>query len=253
MKFRRNIPNLITCLNLFCGVLAVYFLYSGALLYAVLMTGMAAFFDFADGFVARLLHVKSDMGKQLDSLADVVSFGLVPGVAVFVLLGMSLKAWDYGLPGFTPFLGFVIPLFAAWRLAKFNIDPRQTQDFIGLPTPATGLLVMSLLPQISHFGLSPIFPFNDYLFFFIVHPAVLIVLTVTLCWLMVSEIRLFSLKFVAGGWKSNRLRWVFICVSLALGALFWFTAVPVIIFLYVIISLLFHHKNTIVHEIQSRN
>ena len=168
MKLRSNIANYITSLNLLCGCVAIYYLYQGEYMTAVYLILAAAVFDFADGFVARLLHVKSALGVQLDSLADVISFGLAPGVAMFQLLKMSLTVWDFDLPEFTPFIAFLIPLFSAWRLAKFNIDEGQTDHFLGLPTPANGLVIMSFLPVAGQKMQAPLFPYNDFMFFLFV-------------------------------------------------------------------------------------
>lgn len=248
MKIKNNIPNFITSLNLLCGCLSVCFLFQGAFMYAVYAIIAAAIFDFIDGFAARLLHTSSELGKQLDSLADVISFGLAPGVAVFQMLQLSLKVWNYNLPEFILYFAFIIPLFSAWRLAKFNIDERQHESFIGLPTPANALLIFSLLPLISHKGLSPLFPFNDYLFFFILHPAVLLGGSLLFSILLVSNIPLFALKFKGFSWQKNRIRYIFIIISVLLAVLFYFVAVPFIVILYILISIITNHKKT-THEI----
>ncbi|MEI6766011.1 MAG: CDP-alcohol phosphatidyltransferase family protein [Bacteroidota bacterium] len=242
MWLKRNIPNFLTCMNLVCGCVAIHFLYGGHLVTATWLVLAAAAFDFSDGFVARLLHVKSEIGKQLDSLADVISFGLAPGVAMFMLLQLSLSAWPVGLPSYTPFLAFIIPAFSAVRLAIFNVDERQTSSFRGLPTPANGILIMSLLPLISKQYLSPLFPWNDYLFFFILHPAILISGTLLLSFLLVSNVPLFAMKFSGFGWKGNQLRYIFIITSLVLIVLFYFVAVPMVILLYIVLSL-FQYKS----------
>lgn len=237
MWLKRNIPNFLTCMNLVCGCLAIHSLYSGALVQATWLVLIAAAFDFSDGFAARLLHVKSEIGKQLDSLADVISFGLVPGVAMFLLLQNGIVKWQMDLPKYTPFLAFMIPVFSAIRLAKFNIDEKQTVSFRGLPTPANGILIMSLLPLVSKRYLSPLFPFNDYLFFFIHHPAVLITGIFVLSFLLVSNIPLFAMKFTGFGWKGNQVRYIFIIIAVVLIALFYFVAVPFVILLYIVLSL----------------
>jgi CDP-diacylglycerol---serine O-phosphatidyltransferase len=253
MKLRSNIANYITSLNLLCGSVAIYYLYQGEYMTAVYLILAAAIFDFADGFVARLLHVKSDIGVQLDSLADMISFGLAPGVAMFQLLKMSLTVWDFGLPEYTPFIAFLIPLFSAWRLAKFNIDERQTDHFIGLATPANALVIISFLPMASHKFMSALFPWNDYMFFMVTHPFVLIAATISLSYLLVSNIPLMAMKFKSFGWKENRIRYIFIITSLVLILLFYFVAVPFIIILYIVLSLIdFTNKNKQEkHEIQS--
>ena len=249
-KIRSNIANYITSLNLVCGSVTIYYLYQGDFMTAVYLILAAAVFDFADGFVARLLHVKSDIGVQLDSLADMVSFGLAPGVAMFQLLTLSLHVWKLNLPEYTPFLAFIIPVFSAWRLAKFNIDTRQTDHFIGLPTPANALVIFSFLPMVSRKLESPLFPFNDYLFFFLTHPAFLIPVTLILSYLLVSEMPLIAMKFKSFKWSDNRIRYIFIIASLALISLFYFVAIPFIIILYIVLSLIDFIKKR-KHEIQS--
>jgi CDP-diacylglycerol--serine O-phosphatidyltransferase len=220
---------------------------------AVYLILAAAVFDFADGFVARLLHVKSPLGVQLDSLADVISFGLVPGVAMFQLLNISMHIWNFNLPSYTPFIAFMIPVFSAWRLAKFNIDERQTDHFIGLPTPANALVIMSFLPMASHKLEAPLFPYPDYMFYMVTHPFVLIAATISLSYLLVSEIPLFAMKFKTFRWKENRIRYIFIITSLILILLFYFVAVPIIIILYIVLSLIdfFNKSKQEKHEIQS--
>ena len=250
MKIRSNIANYITCLNLLCGSIAVYYLYQGDFMTSVFLILAAAVFDFADGFVARLLHVKSDLGTQFDSLADVISFGLAPGVAMFQLLTLSLHGGKFNLPEFTPFIAFIIPIFSAWRLAKFNIDVRQTDHFIGLPTPANALVIFSFLPIVSQKMESPLFPWDDTLFTIITHPIFLISATLLLSFLLVSELPLIAMKFKSFKWKENQIRYVFIIVSLTLILLFYFVAIPFIIILYIVLSLIdFFNKRT--HEIQS--
>jgi len=244
MKIRSNIANYITCLNLLCGSIAIYYLFQRDFMTAVYLVLAAAVFDFADGFVARLLHVKSPLGVQLDSLADMISFGLVPGVAMFQLLNMSMHIWNFGLPSFTPFIAFIIPVFSAWRLAKFNIDERQTDHFIGLPTPANALVIMSFLPVASHKLQSPLFPYHDYLFYLVTHPFVLIAATLSLSYLLVSNIPLIAMKFKSFTWKENRIRYIFIITSLVLILLFYFVAIPFIIILYIVLSLIDYYNKS---------
>lgn len=238
MGIKKHLPNAITCMNLMCGVLSIHFAYTGSLKWSGLLIFAAAVFDFADGFVARMLHVKSELGKQLDSLSDVVSFGVAPGVIMFQLLMLGNTAWETGLTVWIGLVALLLPLCAALRLAKFNIDTRQTESFIGLPTPAMGLLVASLGVLIFRDLESPLCPFNDYVVFFVLHPAVLIATTLVFSLLMVSNLRLFAMKFTSYGWKPNKLRYGFILLSFLLLLLFFFTAIPLIIVLYVVLSLL---------------
>ncbi|MEI6123023.1 MAG: CDP-diacylglycerol--serine O-phosphatidyltransferase [Bacteroidota bacterium] len=235
---RKNIANYITCLNLLCGCVAIYYLYRGDFITGVFLILAAAVFDFADGFVARLLHVKSPIGLQLDSLADVVSFGVAPGVAMFQLITFGMHVWNFNLPSYTPFIAFIIPVFSAWRLAKFNIDERQTDHFIGLPTPANALVIMSFLPLVARKFQSPLFPFNDYVFYFITNPLVLIAAAITLSYLLVSNLPLFAMKFKTFGWRTNKIRYSFIIASVVLISLFYFVAIHFVIILYILLSLI---------------
>jgi CDP-diacylglycerol--serine O-phosphatidyltransferase len=235
---KRHLPNALTCVNLLCGCIALTFIFGGNLVVAAYFVGIAAVADFFDGLVARALRVSSPIGKDLDSLADMVSFGVVPGAIIYQLLtGASAHAdTHYGyLPnaqaGFYPlaYLGFIVSIFSALRLAKFNNDTRQTTSFIGLPTPACTLVVASL-PLILA---SDTFGLKD----FILNPLVLIGLTVLLSGLLVAELPLFALKFKNLQWRGNRRRFIF--VGLALGLVLWLKAagVPLAVLLYVLLSI----------------
>ena len=230
---KKYIPNSITCLNLFCGCLAIYFSFSNNLVYAAYLVGLAALFDFLDGMLARVLKAYSEIGKQLDSLADMVSFGVVPGVMMFHLIAGSISGQTtyLGLPATVfPFLGFIITIFSALRLAKFNIDTRQTTSFIGMPTPACSIFVSSLPLILSNdsFNASSI----------ILNPGVLAGLTLLLSYLLVAEIPLFALKFKNLSWKDNSIRFIFVLIAAALGIALNFTAIPFIIALYILLSIL---------------
>ena len=230
---KKHLPNAITCLNLFSGCLAIYFAFHGNLVYAAYMVGIAAVLDFMDGMLARLLKAYSEIGKQLDSLADMVSFGVVPGVIMFHLISISLagESTFLGLsPSIFPFIGFVITIFSALRLAKFNIDTRQTTSFIGMPTPACSIFV-SALPLIlanDAFGVSEL----------ILNPYLLGALALLLSYLLIAEIPLFALKFKNLTWKDNSVRFIFLIMSVALIALFQFVAIPFVIALYILLSIL---------------
>ncbi len=226
---KKHIPNAITCLNLFTGCLALYFAFRGELVYSAYLIGIAAIFDFLDGMVARILGAYSEIGKQLDSLADMVSFGVVPGTIMFSLLSKSGQS-VLGIPAdILPFFGFLITIFSALRLAKFNIDTRQTTSFIGLPTPACSLFVGSL-PLILAGG--------SLLYFeFILNPYLLLALTVILSYLLVAELPLFALKFKSLRWKDNEVRFIFLGISVILLALVKFAAIPLIIVLYILLSI----------------
>ncbi|WP_162054991.1 CDP-diacylglycerol--serine O-phosphatidyltransferase [Pontibacter pamirensis] len=224
----KHIPNAITCLNLFSGCLALYFAFHGELVTAAYLVGLAAVFDYLDGMVARVMKAYSEIGKQLDSLADMVSFGVVPGTIMFILLQRS-EAAVLGIPmDVVAFSGFLITIFSALRLAKFNIDTRQTTSFIGLPTPACTLFVASLPLILEHGTLTH----SEV----ILNPWVLLVLTVLLSFLLVAELPLFALKFTNLSWQDNSLRFIFIGLSVILLALLKFAAIPLIIVLYVLLS-----------------
>ena len=249
--FLRFIPNLLTLLNLICGALSIHFFYHGFFMQGFWLVMIALLFDFSDGFAARLLNARSDIGRELDSLADVISFGLAPGVAMFHLVSLGQEVYHHPLPSFVPFVAFLIPAFSALRLARFNIDRRQTSYFIGLPTPANALLIVSLFPLITRDHLSPLFPLNDYLFYFVLNPWLLTSATILPSVLLLFPVKLFSLKFHTYGWKDNRHRYLFLGLSAILAGLFWFTALPFIILLYFIISLLspFAFKHLENHEV----
>ncbi|PCH52769.1 MAG: phosphatidylserine synthase [Flavobacteriaceae bacterium] len=245
MTFKKHIPNLITLLNLLSGTIAVLFAVHNDLVMASYFVFLGIIFDFFDGFVARILNVQGELGKQLDSLADVVTSGVVPGIVMYQLLFNALhKQWlnnlsceignwiifdEYHLH-WIPFIGLIITLAAAYRLAKFNIDERQTSSFIGLPTPAATMVVLSL-PLILAFssnGLANNMIGNVWF---------LIGLTLALSYLMNAEIPLFSLKFKDYSWKNNKVKLVFIGLSVILSILLQFVAIPLVITVYILISL----------------
>ncbi|MBD5194282.1 MAG: CDP-diacylglycerol--serine O-phosphatidyltransferase [Bacteroidales bacterium] len=202
----RNIPNTITCMNLSAGVMAILCAAMGdktlwgmeAYNWAYIFIGIAAVADFLDGFAARLLHAYSELGKQLDSLCDMVSFGVAPAVIMYYCLE------TLGEPAWTRWLVFLIPVCGALRLAKFNIDTRQSTSFIGLPIPANAIFWIGY-SALCYAG-SP-----SLAQWFWVIPAIVIE-----SWLMVSPIHLFSLKFKTWGWKENQWRWLLILTAVFL-------------------------------------
>jgi CDP-diacylglycerol--serine O-phosphatidyltransferase len=240
---KRHLPNALTCLNLLCGCIALTFIFGGNLVLAAYFVGIAAVADFFDGLVARALRVSSPIGKDLDSLADMVSFGVVPGAIIFQLMSKSVAHYisvsgdvdfaNFAMPdilrGILPLCGFIVTVFSALRLAKFNNDTRQTTSFIGLPTPACTLVVASLPLILANdtFNLKEI----------IRNPWLLLGLTVLLSGLLVAELPLFALKFKNLRWVGNRRRFIF--VGLALGLVLWLKAagVPVAVLLYVLLSI----------------
>ena len=243
---KKHIPNIITSLNLLCGCIAILFAVSGDLVAAsyFVLTGM--FFDFFDGLAARLLHVQSKIGLQLDSLADMVTFGVVPGIIMFQLLNKATTTrlletrfedyetmlWYGESMSFIPFIGLIIVIASAYRLAKFNVDSRQTDSFIGLPTPANTLLILSL-PLIYEFQYTELVEsilFNKWF---------LIGLAIFSSILLNAELPLFALKFKTWDFKSNKLRYVFLALSLVAIIALKFIAIPVIIALYILLSLFY--------------
>lgn len=242
MKIKEHIPNAITCGNLFCGCLGIVFAFQGNLMWTCYLAGIAAVLDFFDGFAARLLHVKSEIGKQLDSLADMVTFGFLPGVVMYFMIlksttGNTEKVFMMEenaetFPHWLIYASFIITIFSALRLAKFNIDTRQTELFIGLPTPANTLLICSL-PLIEHFQSQ----IGDYNILESIHnPWFLLGLSVLSAYLMVAELPLFSFKFKNFKWSDNKIRYLFIFLAMVLLILFQFVAIPFVIFLYILLS-----------------
>jgi len=232
MKMKKHIPNFITSLNLLSGCVGIGLAFGGDLINASYFIGIAAIFDFLDGIAARLLNARSEFGKQLDSLADLISFGVLPGIILFCLLS-NVFANEEGFVMYLPFLAFLIPLFSALRLAKFNIDDRQTENFIGLPTPANALFITSIPLIIIHQTEKDSFIAN-----FFSNPGLIIVLIFLLSFLLVAPIPLFSLKFKDLSWSKNYIRYIFIFISLILFIVLFFPAIPIIIFLYILLSII---------------
>lgn len=231
MNIKKHIPNAITCGNLLCGCLAVVAIFEGNLFTASYLVGLAAVLDFLDGFTARMLKVTSPIGKDLDSLADMVTFGLVPGILMFKLSGIAIEIFNeqnaHTIPQWASYLAFSIPIFSAIRLAKFNNDTRQLDSFIGLPTPANAMLICSL-PLILKSNPD----FN------ILNPHLLIPLELVMSYLLVAELPLFALKFKHFQWKGNEIRFLFLGTSLVLLLAFKFIAIPLIITLYILLSVM---------------
>ncbi|TXG38886.1 CDP-alcohol phosphatidyltransferase family protein [Seonamhaeicola maritimus] len=234
---KRYIPNALTLLNLFCGCIAVIFAVNDNFVSAAFFVFLGVFFDFFDGFAARKLNVQSELGVQLDSLADMVTSGLVPGIIMYKLLEIVQSDWvevdlssDFGIP-LVPLLGLFITLASAFRLAKFNIDTEQQSFFKGLPTPANALMILSL-PLILEFQN------NDIINAIILNKWFLIVVTIISCWILNSNIKLFALKFKNWNFKPNATRYIFIMLCAVLLIVLQFAAIPVIILLYIIMSVL---------------
>lgn len=281
MSIKKHIPNAITCCNLLCGCLAIVQAFEGNLVYAAYLVGLAAIFDFFDGFAARLLKVASPIGKDLDSLADMVTFGVVPGIVMYkliVFLGLVEINFDplhtisensfYYI--FCKYIWVLIPIFSAIRLAKFNNDTRQTSSFIGLPTPANAIFICSV-PLILYHVFDVSFTefieesyfakvgvdydskylsgrlyaelgtvLRSYWFYFSA--------SILLSYLLIAEIPLFALKFRNFSWRGNRIKYVFLLLSLVLLITLQFVGIPLIIILYVLISVItnFYMKRKII-------
>ena len=294
---KRLVPNLFTAGNLVGGILAIIFALNGRIDIAPFFIFASAIFDFLDGFMARVLKVPSEMGKQLDSLADMVTFGVAPGIIVFVMMQSinivviedspliqsenspvieffdkvsnaptcltgSLGSNTVMVSPYTPpraiddnnnwgfifnyfsYLAFLIPIFALFRLAKFNLDTRQSDSFIGLPTPAMTLFfaVIPVLITSAYYGLME----GEYHFQswqvkmadFLLNPIFLCISTIVFSILMVVELPLFALKFKNFKFKGNEIRYIFLTISILLLATLFFWAIPLIIILYVILSLI---------------
>ena len=244
MNLVKHIPNSITLLNLLCGSIATIFAVQGNLVMAAIFVALGIFFDFFDGLAARLLDVKSELGLQLDSLADMVTSGVVPGIIMFQLLikalpetgsvdtdwevGQNLLEWNFPV---LAIVGLLVTLGSGYRLAKFNIDERQSDSFIGLPTPANALLIVSL-PLILIYQPQP------ELVAIILNPWFLIALSLFSCFMLNAEVPLFALKFSDWSFGKNKLRYGFLLFCLLMLIFLHFAAIPVIIVSYVILSVI---------------
>ena len=224
-----TIPNILTCCNLICGCMATGAAFHGRFEWALAMIIAGAVFDFFDGMVARLLNVSSPIGKELDSLADIVTFGVAPSAMVFQLFGLVHYPDAIAfLKPYLPYTAFIMAAFSALRLAKFNLDTRQTTAFIGLPTPANALFWASLIVSQLAFLVSQ--RFNAiFLFLFMLMFA----------FLLVAEVPLFALKFKDLTWQHNRVKYIFVIGAIPL-LYFGVAALPLIILWYIILSLLCH-------------
>ncbi|NVO02080.1 MAG: CDP-diacylglycerol--serine O-phosphatidyltransferase [Bacteroidetes bacterium] len=236
MNIKKHIPNFITCLNLASGCLGIAFATSNHLVWAAYMIGIAAVFDFLDGMFARLLNVRSEIGKQLDSLCDMVSFGVLPGFILFGILKLGIDP-RIEFREFIPYVAFLIPIFSALRLAKFNIDERQTDSFIGLPTPANAILI-GALPLIINIQIKSDPTLYHALLNALLNTNFLIVLTFVMSYLLIAEIPLFSMKVKSLKFKGNEYRYILIFIAILLSIFLKFIAIPLIIIFYIILSII---------------
>jgi len=235
MHLKQHIPNAITCGNLVSGCLSILFLTHNMPVKAAIMIFVAGLFDFLDGFAARLLHAHSPIGADLDSLSDVVSFGVAPGFIMYWLMSRSFDLPQWCIVGINmlPCLAFLLPVFSAIRLAKFNIDSTQKTTFRGIPAPGMAIFIASLplaLSQVHHLkdgvlsywaclGIALIFSF-----------------------MMVSRLRFFSFKMKSAKWNGNEVRWIFLLVTITSFVIFKWISLPFVMMFYVLLSIFFAEK-----------
>jgi CDP-diacylglycerol---serine O-phosphatidyltransferase len=229
MNIKKHVPNTITLLNLFCGCIAMVLVSNKNFEMAFFFVALGIFFDFFDGFFARLFKVTGELGLQLDSLADMVTSGVVPGYVMYHLLLNSQH--EITNCSYFPFLGFVITMGSCYRLAFFNIDTRQSESFIGLPTPANSLFMLSL-PLVIKYSDSLV------AFELLTNQWFLLLITVFSAYILNAEIPLFSLKIKKFTLKDNLLQIGFITLSILLVAFFQYAGVPLVIISYVFLSIL---------------
>ena len=245
---KKQIPNIITLSNLACGTIAIMSAAHDDLITAAVFVILGAIFDFFDGMTARLLHVQSPMGKELDSLSDVVTFGVAPGFIAFRILDDVTGGFFWWLPC----IALLIPAFSSYRLGKFNIDERQTSSFIGLPTPANALIWLSLgtMHKLAAMGASSswMWSFGGWHSYqkmcgMIENPWFLAALAILLCIALVCELPLFSLKFHNLKWADNRVRYIFLILAVAMIVPLGVVAIPFVMILYIFLSICYPPKN----------
>lgn len=228
----RHIPNTVTCCNLFCGCIAAYMAFQADYEKAILFIILGAVFDFFDGMLARLFKVSGPLGKELDSLADDITFGLAPSAIVFSLFQeVHYPEFLQPLAGYVPYTAFLIAAFSALRLGKFNIDPRQSTSFIGLPTPANALFWGSLVVGAHEFLISESF-----------NAIYLFGLVLLMSYLLVAEIPMFSLKFKSLSWSANKVSYLFLLVCIPLLVFLQISGFAAIILWYIFLSLITKKK-----------
>ena len=228
----RHIPNMVTCCNLFSGCIAAVMAFQSNYEAAILFIILGAVFDFFDGMLARLLNVSGPLGKELDSLADDITFGFAPSAIVFSLFKeVQYPEFMSGITEYFPYTAFIIAAFSALRLGKFNIDPRQSSSFIGLPTPANALFWGSLVVGAHSFLVSDSF-----------NAIYLFILVILMSYLLVAELPMFSLKFKTLSWKDNKVSYIFLLICIPLLAVFRISGFAAIILWYILWSLLTRKK-----------
>ena len=226
----RHIPNFLTSLNLFSGCMALVFVFKGNIPVFSSFVAACLVLDFLDGFAARLLNANSPIGKDLDSLADMVAFGVVPGAILYHLFMISppLSLTESWWTGFIVYFPFIVTVFSGLRLAKFNNDTRQSTSFLGLPTPAVTIFVtgLALIIQYDRFHLTPLL-LNSFL---------IAGIAMILSFLLVSEIPLFAMKFRSFGWAQNRTQYILAIISVVVVLTLQFAGIPLLIIFYLILS-----------------
>ena len=228
----RHIPNMVTCCNLFSGCIAAVMAFQSNYEAAILFIILGAVFDFFDGMLARLLNVSGPLGKELDSLADDITFGFAPSAIVFSLFKeVQYPEFMSGITEYFPYTAFIIAAFSALRLGKFNIDPRQSSSFIGLPTPANALFWGSLVVGAHSFLVSESF-----------NAIYLFILVILMSYLLVAELPMFSLKFKNLSWRDNKVSYIFLLICIPLLAVFHISGFAAIILWYILWSLLTRKK-----------
>lgn len=226
ISFKKHIPNTITCCNLISGCIATVHAFYGHQDMALLFILIGAGFDFFDGMTARLLHVSSPIGKELDSLADDITFGVAPSVMIFTMLSqLDYPSFIEPIAKYLPYFAFVVAAFSALRLAKFNLDERQATSFIGLPTPANALFWGSLIVGAEKQLINSSYAL----------PFILILICIS-CWILIAEIPMFALKFKQWGWKGNQVKYIFILTCIPILLVFGISGFAIIIAWYVILS-----------------
>jgi CDP-diacylglycerol--serine O-phosphatidyltransferase len=230
----RHLPNFLTCLNLFSGCMALVFVFKGDIPVFSLFVGASILFDFLDGFAARTLNAYSPIGKDMDSLADMVTFGVVPGAILYHLFlispPFSLLGEGQGWQQYLAYFPFIVTVFSALRLAKFNVDSRQSVSFLGLPTPAVTIFVTGLALNLEYdrFHITP----------YLLNSFVIAGISMILSFLLVSEIPLFAMKFRSFDWSRNKPQYLMLMISIALLLVLRFAAIPLLIVFYLILSLI---------------
>ncbi|PJJ10991.1 CDP-diacylglycerol--serine O-phosphatidyltransferase [Flavobacterium sp. 1] len=233
MNIKKHIPNTITLLNLLCGCVALIFVSNDKFEMAFFFVCLGIFLDFFDGFFARLFKVSGPLGLQLDSLADMVTSGVVPGFVMFKMMQSSSIYMSEGYLQFFPYLGFIITLGSCMRLAKFNIDTRQTDSFIGLPTPANALFILSLPLVLEHYSGESLLVLE-----ILTEKWVLLLISLFSAYILNAEISLFSLKIKKFNFRDNALQIVFLIIAVLLLVSLNYLAIPLIIIFYVLLSVI---------------